>query len=514
MSTDIANRQKQLRQDDVALLNPHLKPRTTRRRKVTPEAATPTIVGTRSGIVTVLAYFVADTISIALSLVVVRSILSSLGLITVFSPFEIRLAIGFTLATLIVGWYQGLYATVVLKPAVELRQIICSALGLAAFFLTLQWVLEPVAAQAPSVMWLTISAMLLAAVQPTLRGACRLFCGRSRWWGRRVLLVGCGEHSAAMYRALQKNAVYGLRPIGFVEDFALTPQVGDAEGYLGTLDELAERVDEFEVSLGLVATTSMNLRPEISQCVCRPGSGISDWLIVSQGTGLPCLWTAAREVAGMPALGISNRLTCNYRRVVKRSFDLFVATLLAVPVFTVIGILALLVKRSSPGKAFYFSERIGRDGRRFKMWKLRTMVQNADEVLNLFLADSPEARAEYESTKKLKGDPRITKIGEFMRKTSLDELPQLINVFRGEMSLVGPRPMLVNELDQYGDTYEAYRLMSPGITGLWQVNGRNNTGYDERLEYVDYYVKNWSLWLDAHILFCTVKVVLLREGAY
>jgi lipopolysaccharide/colanic/teichoic acid biosynthesis glycosyltransferase len=130
------------------------------------------------------------------------------------------------------------------------------------------------------------------------------------------------------------------------------------------------------------------------------------------------------------------------------------------------------------------------------------------------LAQNPELQVEWDRDHKLKSDPRVTWIGKMLRKTSLDELPQVWNILRGDMSLVGPRPIVDAEVPKYGDVFEQYLLVLPGITGMWQVNGRNNTAYHERLALDDYYVRNWSIWLDLYIMLCTVKVVVLREGAY
>ena len=142
------------------------------------------------------------------------------------------------------------------------------------------------------------------------------------------------------------------------------------------------------------------------------------------------------------------------------------------------------------------------------------MVCDADAVLQTYLAANPQARAEWERDHKLKRDPRVTWIGRLLRQTSLDELPQLWNVLRGEMSLVGPRPIVDDEIRKYGDVFLEYTRVLPGITGLWQVSGRNNTTYDERVSLDAFYVGNWSVWLDLYILFRTIRVVLLREGAY
>ena len=177
-------------------------------------------------------------------------------------------------------------------------------------------------------------------------------------------------------------------------------------------------------------------------------------------------------------------------------------------------VLALLVKLTSKGPVFYFHSRIGRGGMEFKAWKFRSMVSDAASKLEAYLHEHPEYRAEWERDHKLKNDPRVTWVGKLLRKTSLDELPQLWNVFVGEMSLVGPRPIVDAEIEKYGPTFREYLRVTPGITGLWQISGRNNTTYQERLNYDAFYVSHWSPWLDAYILMRTVKTVLLCEGAY
>ena len=172
------------------------------------------------------------------------------------------------------------------------------------------------------------------------------------------------------------------------------------------------------------------------------------------------------------------------------------------------------MKLSSRGPVLYANDRIGRDGKRFKMWKFRSMFINSAAVLDEHLDANPDLREQWETNLKLKYDPRITRIGRFIRKTSLDELPQLWNVIKGEMSLVGPRPILLEEQSRYGEYFRIYTSVSPGITGLWQVSGRSNTSYEERLQLVAYYVHNWSLWLDIYLLLRTVRIVLFGRGAY
>jgi Undecaprenyl-phosphate galactose phosphotransferase WbaP len=179
-----------------------------------------------------------------------------------------------------------------------------------------------------------------------------------------------------------------------------------------------------------------------------------------------------------------------------------------------LAVLAVLVKLSSPGPIFFGQIRLGHRGQRFIAWKFRSMICNGGDVLRQRLESDPAARAEWDREHKLKDDPRITRIGKLLRRASLDELPQLWNVLRGEMSLVGPRPIVEAEVVKYGKCYGIYKSMRPGITGLWQVSGRNDTAYEERLRYAEFYVRNWSPWLDMHILARTVSAVCCSRGAY
>ncbi|HNA20830.1 MAG TPA: sugar transferase, partial [Agitococcus sp.] len=170
--------------------------------------------------------------------------------------------------------------------------------------------------------------------------------------------------------------------------------------------------------------------------------------------------------------------------------------------------------KQTDGDAFFGHQRIGANGNPFPCYKFRTMVKNSAEVLDELLKNDAQAKAEWEAEFKLKNDPRITQIGHVLRRTSLDELPQLWNVLRGEMSLVGPRPVVQAELIKYGDDVDYYLHVKPGMTGLWQVSGRNDVDYETRVALDAWYVRNWSLWNDLVILLKTVKVVLARDGAY
>lgn len=201
-------------------------------------------------------------------------------------------------------------------------------------------------------------------------------------------------------------------------------------------------------------------------------------------------------------------------RVVKRCLDIVLIVLTAPVLLLVLGIVAVLVMLSSPGPIFYSHRRIRRNGAFFSMWKFRTMCVNSAEVLEDYLANHPEARSEWNRTHKLRHDPRITPIGAFLRRYSLDELPQFWNVIVGHMTLVGPRPIVAAEVEKYAESFECYCRVKPGLTGLWQVSGRSELSYPERVALDCEYVNRWSLRRDLRILRKTFRAVLKKDGAY
>ncbi len=215
--------------------------------------------------------------------------------------------------------------------------------------------------------------------------------------------------------------------------------------------------------------------------------------------------------AGSPAL--SPERLFRYR-VIKRGVDLLLVCLCLPVLLLMIAAIAIVIRMTSPGPIFFSHRRIRRHGRFFSMWKFRTMCVNSAEVLENYLAANPAARAEWRKDHKLKQDPRVTRVGEFLRRTSLDELPQIWNVITGSMSLVGPRPIVAAEVEKYGAYFADYCLVKPGVTGLWQVSGRSRVSYPERVQLDRQYAHGWSLTGDLRILCRTVSSVANQDGAY
>lgn len=356
----------------------------------------------------------------------------------------------------------------------------------------------------------TVTAFFLVAFQ---RALCRVFFGKCNWWGTRFLILGDGVQAIQSLRNMQMEPQWGIRPIGIVSDNPEMNRGKMAEAFLGRPDQIDVISNQYNVNRAIFISHWFDSNDRVKLITQGPKS-IRQWIASPTQNGFPSLWLKDCEINGGPAWSIDKHLSNSTMNSLKRIFDFSVSACVAIAIIPLLLIIALLVRFSSPGPVFFAHERIGKEDRRFKAWKFRTMHPNGEKLLEAYLNANPEMEGEWRANHKLKNDPRITWIGRYLRSTSLDELPQIWNVLVGDMSLVGPRPIVSAEIAKYGETYELYRMVLPGITGMWQVSGRNNTTYDRRLELDTYYVHNWSIWLDFYILACTVKEVLLGEGAY
>lgn len=361
---------------------------------------------------------------------------------------------------------------------------------------------------------LLLAWLLTMLLSPWLRQAARHLLGRAGCRGARAVVLGTGDAGRSLAQALAQRPDLGFEIVALLD--GNPDPVAETPGQLpvtGGLELAPALAAEYGATYAILAMPQAS-GSELTALIERYLWPYRHVLILPGLFGISSLDAATRDVAGVLGVEVSHRLMCPAPRIFKRICDLVLAVGGGVLILPILGAVLLAIRLGSPGPVFYASPRIGENGRRFYAWKFRTMVVGAPDVLRRYLERSPELRAEYEKTNKLKNDPRVTWIGRWLRRTSLDELPQLWNVIRGEMSLVGPRPILESEVTRYGGCYPLYKRTRPGLTGLWQVSGRNNTTYAQRLGYVEYYVRNWSVWLDLYILCRTVKVVLTGEGAY
>jgi len=226
------------------------------------------------------------------------------------------------------------------------------------------------------------------------------------------------------------------------------------------------------------------------------------------------IWMSIRDFGGVLGWVSSNRLKMGWNLKLKRFMDIVIVSIGGIFLLPFLLFIALLIKITSPGPVLYKHKRLGMNGKYFYTYKFRSMVVDARERLEKLLESDPELRKEWNKNHKLANDPRITRIGNFLRRTSIDEFPQFINILKGEMSLVGPRPIVDEEVKKYGEDFNRVFSVRPGLTGLWQVSGRSETDYDARVAYDTYYLQSWSGWLDLWVVFMTFGAVVRGRGAY
>ena len=325
-----------------------------------------------------------------------------------------------------------------------------------------------------------------------------------------VLIAGAGKTGKVVGAELKRDRFFGFKIMGYLEDGRHAPEPDLPGGeVVGKVDDAVDIARKMDVDY-LVAALP------VERCTIH----LDDWLrhfnhvlIVPANRVFPILWSQPLDLCGLGSMEIGNRLRRPLGRFIKTLFECVIATLAVIFLFPVFIILAILVKCSSRGPVIYRAKRLGVNGSTIEVWKFRTMYADADQRLAKLLAENPDLKKEWDENFKLKNDPRVTPLGKILRKTSLDELPQFVNVLRGEMAVIGPRPIVEKEIDYYGRHYEVFSRVKPGITGFWQVSGRSDTTYERRIELDMYYINNWSIWLDYYIFLKTIKEVLTCRGA-
>jgi Undecaprenyl-phosphate galactose phosphotransferase WbaP len=360
---------------------------------------------------------------------------------------------------------------------------------------------------------LLLAALGLLVLAPVAQYLTKYAMKMNGLWGRPVIVFGYKETGADFVNLLEREWELGYNPAALF-DYRLTPAEVSFEKtpYDENLTAAVGLAHKLGIDTAIFAMPHTR-REQLASLVTVASESFRHVLVIPNLSGITNSAVVARDLAGTFAVEIKHNLLNPWIRKFKRGLDVIATLVGGLLISPLLIALVVLIKLDSPGPAFHASLRRGAGGRAFRCWKFRTMCSDAETVLNDYLRRDPKLQAEWEQNYKLHNDPRITRVGHYLRKTSLDELPQLWNVLRGEMSLVGPRPILEAEFQNYGKTFTLYKRVPPGITGLWQVSGRSNTSYVERLRMNAYYVRNWSVWLDLVILARTIKVVLSSRGA-
>ena len=330
-----------------------------------------------------------------------------------------------------------------------------------------------------------------------------------------VLIIGAGKTAEILVKAITTDAGLGYKVIGLLEDNQVKSKLLSHYKVLGGFKDAEDVIKATGVQQVFIAAPRLE-QDKLTSLIYRVQPLVKNVGIIPNLIGIPMGEIEVESFFNekLMLLRVTNNLARPFNRFIKMVFDYVLTLVGTIAISPILAIIAIWIYKDSPGPVIFKHTRIGKDGKPFPCYKFRSMCVDAKERLEELLANNAEARAEWERDFKLKNDPRITKSGAFLRKTSLDELPQIFNVLRGEMSLVGPRPIIQEELERYGEHTKDYLMVKPGITGMWQVSGRSDIDYAERVALDSWYVRNWSVWIDVMLLWRTFDVVLRRKGAY
>lgn len=476
--------------------------RRVRRPEATPELRASHV----SPLATTLTFVLADLISFALIGGIVRWLDPIL-----FPGVNVAMATPFLMAAALIGIafaLKGMYSAISMHPAQEMRRatVLSIIVGLS---LVAGAVL--VAASWRTVVFAAVTGGLATAIVPTSRIISRTLFSRASWWGVPVVVMGSGTSGQAIVNALQRWPELGFRPVALLqEDHGSRLSCGVP--VIHDLTLMPALAAEHRLRYAIVSMPERSPR-SLARMLEWYGKFFKCIFVVSGPAQAVVPWTTSKSYDGLLGYGVHHYDTHRGSRFVKRFVDVVGASLglfVLGPLFLTI---AALVRHSSDGSIFFRQERLGRNGRIFRVLKFRTMYQDAEARLQEILKEDPVRREEYRRFHKLKDDPRVTPIGKWLRRYSLDELPQLWNVLKGQMSLIGPRAYLPSELSHMNGLARTVLQGPPGVTGLWQVSGRNQLSFEDRVDLDAHYIQNWTPWLDLYILARTIPVVLTGEGA-
>ena len=362
------------------------------------------------------------------------------------------------------------------------------------------------------------TAFLISGIFSTIilliaRSVTHWFLHTTKLGGIPAVIYGSGQTGKLVAECLLGSVRTGYVPVLFLDDNLL----GDDE-YMGIPiihDFLTgtEIVKRYNIKMAIIAMPELDAQ-KLKQLQNSSVYAFRYNVLIPNFYNISSIWMSVRDFSGVLGIDTSNKLNLTFNLFVKRIMDLTVVIIGGLLILPFLLFIAFLIKINSPGPVLYKQKRIGKNGKHFFAYKFRSMSVDADEKLKKVLESDPELKDEWEKTHKLHNDPRITGLGRILRRTSIDEFPQFINILKGEMSLVGPRPIVDAEIEKYGDDYERVFSVKPGLSGLWQVSGRSNADYLDRVAYDIYYQQSWSVWLDLWIIFKTFGVVLIRKGAY
>jgi len=358
-----------------------------------------------------------------------------------------------------------------------------------------------------------ISGVFSTIILLTIRSITHWFLHKTKLGGIPAVIYGSGETGKLVADCLLGSIRTGYVPVLILDDNPLGEDEYNGIPIIHETSAGPEIVNRYNIKMAIVAMPSLD-PIKLKHLQNTSVRYFRYNVLIPNFYNLSSIWMSVRDFSGVLGIDTSNKLNMAFNLFVKRFMDLAIVIFGGILVLPILLLIALLIKIDSPGKILYKQKRIGINGKHFYTYKFRTMVADAEQKLQELLENDPVFNKEWHENYKLHKDPRITRIGKFLRRTSIDEFPQLINILKGEMSLVGPRPIIDDEIEKYGDDYTRVFSVKPGLTGLWQVSGRSDSNYLDRVAYDIYYQQSWSVWLDLWIIFKTFGVVIIGKGAY
>ncbi|MEF3279933.1 MAG: undecaprenyl-phosphate galactose phosphotransferase WbaP [Elusimicrobiota bacterium] len=356
--------------------------------------------------------------------------------------------------------------------------------------------------------------VLLILLFPAIRLPIRKLLYKSGLFIKKALIIGSSTLAESIYQSIKNEPNLCYKISGFIDDLKTKKEIEGNKIHSG-LNKIESYIKIAHITDVIIAKEDFSSK-DLSSFINRIQHKAENVIYVPDIKGIAAYGTEIKYFFNQQTIAfeIKNNLSNITNYITKRVIDYIFSILIFFLILPIIIIIAILIKFTSEGSIIYSHKRIGKNGKEFNCYKFRTMYKDADEKLKEILESDPEKKKEWETYWKLNDDPRITPIGKFLRKTSLDEIPQIFNILKGEMSLVGPRPVVQREIDEYyKENADYYFKVPPGITGLWQVSGRSSVSYEYRVLLDSWYVKNWNLWLDIVILLKTIKAVIKQEGA-
>lgn len=407
----------------------------------------------------------------------------------------------------------GLYPAIGKSPVEELRSLSISTTIVFLLLGTISFYLHN--AERFSRASFGIAWIFALFIIPICRNLIRSIFSAIGLWGEPVAVIGYEKRGQQIWNFLLNNPKVGYHPVVVLDGYTTqnVPAIPLAEFKQQTL------VSKNPIPALEGVNTAILIPHEIpdeflSEVIEGRWHKFQRLIMISEKQNGGSVWVEPHDIGGILGLEVRQNLFNGLYQSIKRLIDLSVIIISAPAWIIAFAIIALLIRLNSRGPVIFRQKRIGKNGNPFMIWKFRTMVHNADQVLEEYLKEHADIREEWEKTQKIKNDPRVTSFGKFLRRFSLDELPQIFNVIKGEMSLVGPRPIVEEEIGYYKDHFHLYKKVKPGMAGLWQISGRNDTTYEQRVKLDEYYVRNWSVWIDIYILAAVIRVVLSGKGAY